>query len=351
MQRTLAVACLVLATILVSNVAEAQYQMRNLTSNQVRQTPHTDPLLANAWGLVHGPGTPWWVSDNNSGWSTLYQGNGTQVTALKVLIPTAGNGPSLPTGLNGPGTPTGIVFNGSGDFQVQGWPALFLFATLDGTISGWAPQSNKNQAILAVDNSANKAVFTGLAITSRASGNMLYAADEANGVVDVYDASFNFVKSFTDATLPAGFAPFGIQDINGLLYVTFADVNGGSGGFVDQFTEDGTLVGGKPLIQGAPLSQPWGVAVAPANFGPLGNTILVSNNTNFGTINAFNATTGKLVGTLKDTTGKPIQIDQLWGIGFGDGLGKNGTARQLYFTAGPANNLAGTFGVINVAKQ
>jgi len=348
--RTLAVACLALATILLSSRAQGQYQLRNLTSNQVKQTPHTDPLLANGWGLVHGPGTPWWVSDNASGWSTLYEGNGSQIMALKVLIPTAGNGPSLPTGLNGPGSPTGIVFNASGDFQVQGWPSFFLFATLDGTISGWAPQSNKNQAILAVDNSASQTVYTGLAITRRTSGNLLYAADEANGKVDMYDANFNLVKSFTDTMLPAGFAPFGIQDINGLLYVTFVDVSGGSGGFVDQFTEDGTLVGGKPLIQGTPLNQPWGIAAAPANFGPLSNTLLIANNTNFGTINAFNATTGKFVGTLKDTTGKPIRIDQLWGIGFGDGLGKNGSPRQLFFTAGPANNLAGTFGVINVGK-
>ena len=134
--------------------------------------------------------------------------------------------------------------------------SLFLFATLDGTISGWAPQANFNEAILAVDNSANKAVYTGLAITNRASGNLLYAADQANGKVDIYDGNFTFVKSFTSTTLPAGFAPFGIQDINGLLYVTFADVNGGSGGFVDLFKEDGTFV--KTLIQGAPLNQPWG---------------------------------------------------------------------------------------------
>lgn len=351
MQRTLAVVCLALATMFVSTVAEAQYQLKNLVSNQVKQAVHTDPLLVNGWGLVHGPGTPWWVSDNNSGWSTLYEANGNQVTALKVLIPTAGNGPSSPTGLNGPGSPTGVVFNGSNDFQVQGWSSIFLFATLDGTINGWAPQSNRNEAIQAVDNSANNAVYTGLAITSRTSGNLLYAADEANGVVDVYDANFNFVKSFTDPTLPAGFAPFGIRDINGLLYVTFANVSGASGGFVDQFTEDGTLVGGHSLIEGAPLNQPWGIAAAPANFGPLSNTLLISNNTNAGAINAFNATTGKFVGTVKDTMGNVIHIDQLWGIGFGDGLGKNGPPNELFFAAGPDNNLAGIFGSIVFEKQ
>jgi uncharacterized protein (TIGR03118 family) len=328
---------------MVSSMAVAQYQLKNLDSNQVKQAGHDDPLIVNAWGMVHAPGSPWWISDAGSGWSTLYDGRG-NIQSLKVLIPTAGNGPGSPSGLNGPGTPTGIVFNGSSDFQLGGWSTFFLFATLDGTISGWAPQTNANQAILAVDNSSKKSVYTGLAITNKASGNFLYAADEANGKVDVYDGTFNFVKSFTDSSLPAGFAPFGIQDINGLLYVAFASVTGGDGGFIDVFQEDGTFV--KTLIQGLPLNQPWGIAVAPRNFGPLSNTLLVSNNTDTGTINGFNPTTGKFVGKVKDTKGKPIVIDQLWGIGFGDGLGQNGIPNHLYFTAGPSNNLAGTFGVI-----
>ena len=343
-RRTFAVACLGLAMLLMSSMAVAQYKLKNLDSNQVGQAGHTDQLIVNAWGLVHAPGSPWWVSDNNSGWSTLYDGTGTQVTGLKVLIPTAGNGPSSPSGLNGPGSPTGIVFNGSNDFQVQGWAAIFLFATLDGTISGWAPQSNFNEAILAVDNSSKGSVYTGLAITSRTSGNMLYAADVANNKVDMYDANFSLVKSFTDTAVPAGFAPFGITDINGLLYVAFASVSGGSGGFIDEFKEDGTFV--KTLIQGSPLNQPWGMAAAPRNFGPLSNTLLVSNNTNTGTINGFDPITGSFVGKIKDTNGKPIVIDQLWGIGFPDNTGANGVPNHLYFTAGPKNNLAGTFGVI-----
>jgi uncharacterized protein (TIGR03118 family) len=337
---------------LASSTALAQYHLTNLSSNQVKQARHIDPLLVNGWGLVHGPGTPWWISDNNSGWSTLYDGNGNQIQQLKVLIPTAQNGPTSPKGLNGPGSPTGIVFNatavpnGAQEFQVQGWAAKFLFATLDGTISGWAPQSNFNEAILAVDNSSKKSVYTGLAITNRSSGNLLYATDLANNKVDVFDANFTLVNSFTDATLPAGFAPFGIQDINGLVYVAFASVSGASGGFVDQFTEDGKLMNGKPLIQGAPLNQPWGIAAAPPNFGPLSNTLLVSNNTDTGTINAFDSATGKFVETVRNEDGKPIRIDQLWGIGFGDGLGKNGAANQLFFAAGPSGNQAGTFGMI-----
>jgi uncharacterized protein (TIGR03118 family) len=160
------------------------------------------------------------------------------------------------------------------------------------------------------------------------------------------------VKSFTDSTLPAGFAPFGIRDINGIVYVAFADVAGGPGGFVEQFTEDGTPVSpGKPLIQGAPLNQPWGIAWAPANFGRFSNMLLISNNTDRGTIQAFNPANGKPVGTIRNEDGDPIVIDQLWGIDFGDGLGRNGAANELFFTAGPKNNFVGTFGKIVVSND
>jgi uncharacterized protein (TIGR03118 family) len=342
-RRSSFIACLGFALVLFSNASLAQYQLTNLSSNQVHAARHTDPLLVNGWGLVHASGSPWWVSDNNSGWSTLYDGGGNLVQTLKVLIPTAGE--------NGPGSPTGIVTNGSNEFQVQGWASIFLFATLDGTISGWAPQSNFNAAIVAVNNSANGSVYTGLAITNKTSGNFLYAADVANNKVDIYDANFSLVTSFTDATLPAGFAPFGIRDIDGLVYVTFADVSGGSGGFVDVFKEDGTLVTpGKHLLQGAPLNQPWGIAAAPRNFGSLSNTLLISNNTNNGTINAFDGLTGQFVGRMKDTKGKAIVINQLWGIDFGDGTGNNGGTNELFFTSGPGGNLAGTFGVIRPMK-
>jgi len=326
-----------LALMFTSSAALAQYQLTNLASNQVGLTKHTDPLLVNAWGLVYAPGSPFWISDNGSGWSTLYDGAGNK-QGLQVLIPSA-------TG-QGPGSPTGIVFNGSNDFQVQGWASIFLFATLDGTISGWAPQSNPNAAIIAVNKSG--AVYTGLAITSRTSGNVLFAADNANNKVDMYDASFNLLSSFTDATVPAGFAPFGIQDIDGLVFVSFASQTGGSGGYIDIYSEGGVFL--KRLAQGWPLNQPWGFAAAPKNFGTLSNTLLVSNNINKnGTINGFNALTGQFVGTVTDKNGKNIDIDQLWGIDFGGGSGADGNKNALYFTAGPNNNLAGTFGMITVA--
>jgi uncharacterized protein (TIGR03118 family) len=336
MQRTLAfTVCLGLAVLFTSSAAVAQYQLTNLVSNQVGGARHIDPLLVNGWGLVYGPGGPFWLSDQGSGWSTLYDGKGNK-RSLEVLIPSA-------TGA-GPGQPTGIVFNGSQDFSVQGWPAVFLFATLDGTISGWAPQSNPNEAIIAVNNAATGAVYTGLAITNKPSGNFLYAADIANNKVDVYDANFSLVTSFTDSTLPAGNAPFGIQDLNGLLYVAFAPIDESPTGYVDIYQEDGTFV--RQLIAGNHLAQPWGFAVAPKNFGPLSNTLLVANNTNSATINGYNLETGQFVGTVKGANGKAIHINQLWGIEFGGGTAKNGRTNQLFFTAGPAGNLAGTFGVI-----
>src|SRR5258707_3892779 len=323
-----------LVFLFVSSTALAQYQLTNLVSNQSGAARHTDPLLVNAWGLVHGPGTPWWVSDNASGWSTLYNAAGVRLAQPLVELPTASGGVV--------GSPTGIVFNGSQEFQVQGFPSIFLFATLDGTISGWAPQVDPNNAIIAVTTPG--ASYTGLAITSKASGNFLFAADNANNKVDMYDGTFTLVKSFTDTTLPAGFAPNGIRDLAGLVYVAFASTSGAAGGFIDIFKEYGTFL--KLMAQGPPLNQPWGLAAAPSNFGPLSNTLLVSNNTNTGSINGFNAITGQFVGAVKDTTGKVIRIDQLWGIDFGDGLGRNGGKNRLFFTSGPDNNFAGTFGTI-----
>ena len=341
-------ACLGLGLLMVSAPSEAQYRLTNLVSNQVSsQAPTIDPLLANPWGLVRGATTPWWISDNDTGWSTLYQANGTQV-ALRVSIPTAGNGPSMPTGLNGPGTPTGVVFNGSStDFQIQGMPTSFIFATLDGTISAWAHGVNANQSMIVADNSVNKASYTGLAVTNRPSGNILYAADNTNNHIDMFDSSFNLIGHFEDPSIPSNFSVFGIQDINGLVYVTYAIPNAGAGGFVDVFHEDGTQP--KTLIKGLPLNQAWGMTLAPGNFGPLSNTLLVSNNAAAGTINAFNPTTGKFVGTISDEQGKPIVLNNLWAVAFGGGTAANGATNQLFVTVGNGigtNTLAGTFASI-----
>ena len=339
--------CLGLALLMGPALSQAQYHLTNLVSNQVdSHATSIDPLLANPWGLARSAGSPWWISDNDTGWSTIYNAAGT-LEALKVAIPTAGNGPLEPTGLNGPGTPTGIVYNGSKtDFLVSGVASSFIFAALDGTISAW-PGLNKNLATLKVDNSASKASYTGLAITANASGNYLYAADAANNKIDVFDGSFALVKSFGDPAIPSTFSVFGVQDINGLVYVTYAVPNVGAGGYVDVFKEDGTFV--KTLIQGWPLNQAWGIALAPGNFGPLSNTLLVSNNSVEGTINGFDLATGKFVGTIRDERGRKIVLNNLWGIAFGGGTANNGATNQLFVTVGQGigtNELAGTFASI-----
>jgi uncharacterized protein (TIGR03118 family) len=327
-----------LVLISISSTALAQYAVSNLTSNQAGKGKHTDPLLINAWGLVYGPNAPFWVSDEGNGWSTLYDGTGTP-QSLQVIVHTH-NG-------SGFGTPTGIVYNGSSQFQIDSWPSAFMFATLDGSIQGWS-HFDSSQTLVGVDNSGSGSSYTGLAVTSHSSGNFVYAADFANNKIDVYDGTFTFVKSFTDSKIPKGFVPFNIQDINGTLYVTFVSASGASGGYVDTFKEDGTLI--KRLIHGKPLNQPWGLAIAPKNFGPLSNTLLVANNTNTSTISGFNVKTGKLVGTMMTKAGKPLKIDQLWGIDFGGGSSSNGRTDQLFFAAGPKNNADGLFGAISFKK-
>ncbi len=324
---------LVLALSVASSLAFAQYTATTLVKSTGKKG---DPDLINPWGLAYAPGEPFWLSDEGWGVSTLYTGAGVK-QSLVVTVPSASG--------SGLGSPTGIVYNGSSEFQIDTWTSAFLFCTLDGTISGWS-HFDPDNALIAVNNSSSGAIYTGLAITSHSSGNLLYAADFWNNKVDVYNGTFQLANSFTDTNLPAGFAPFGIQDINGQVYVAFAATNGGKGGYIDIFEENGTFV--KTLISGKPLDQPWGFAVAPSNFGTLSSTLLISNNTNTGTINGFNPTTGAFVGTVETSAGKAIKINQIWGIEFGGGSSNNGNTNQLFYTAGPKNNAAGIFGVINV---
>lgn len=323
-----------LTLMFASGTALAQYTGTLLDTNLPGKGNHTDPLLVNAWGLAYAPGGPFWVSDEGSGWSTLYDGSGNP-QSLQVIIPAA-NG-------TGTGSPTGIVYNGSQEFQIDSWPSEFMFATLDGTIQGWSHFS-PSASLIAVNNSKSNASYTGLAVTSKASGNTLYAANFNSGMVEMYNGQFQLIGTFRDSMLPSGVVPFGIQDINGQVYVAYAKSNEGPGGLVDIYSEEGILV--KRLTHDSHLNQPWGFAIAPSNFGPLSNTLLVSNNTNTGTINGFDPTTGKFVGTVTSSNGKPITINQLWGIEFGGGTSSNGQTNQLFFTAGPANNLDGAFGYI-----
>jgi len=335
MQRLFDRALFVLAgfvLVLTANAALAQYQVTNLDSDLKGKAKHQDTLLKNAWGLAYAPGGPFWISDEASGWTTLYDGTGV-IQSIKATIPSASG--------TGPGTPTGIVYNASTEFKIRNWTSVFLFATLDGTISGWSG-FNASAALLGATKA--NAAYTGLAITHKSSGNVLFAADNASNMIDIYDANFKFVKSFTDTTIPAGFSVFGIQDIGGNLYVSYASTSGAAGGYIDIFGEDGTFM--KRLTHGKPLNQPWGIATAPKNFGPLSGLLLVSNNAAGGTINGFNLTTGKFVATMLNASLKPLVISGLWGIGFGGGTSANGNTNQLFFTAGP-NDTDGYFGVIN----
>ena len=324
-----------LTLVAVSSTALAQYKLTNLTSNQTGKAKHVDPLLVNGWGLAYGPGNPFWVSDAGNGWSTLYDGMGVP-QSLQVIVPLA-NG-------TGFGSPTGIAFNASPEFQIRNWASLFLFCTLDGSIQGWST-FNTSASLVAVNNSAKKAVYTGLGVTTKASGNVLFVANVASGKVEMYSATFKLIKSFTDPKVPKNFGAFNVQDIGGKVYVTFAEKTGKAGGYVDIFSEAGVLL--TRLISGGPLNQPWGLAMAPANFGKLSNTLLVGNNIDTAsTISGFDPKTGKLVGTMMDTKGKAIGIDQLWGIEFGGGTPANGKTNQLFFAAGPNANVNGLFGVI-----
>ncbi len=344
-------AALVLS-VLVITTASAQYIRTDLVSNQPGVAPNTDPHLVNAWGLVALPTSPWWVSDNGTGFSTLYNGAGQQIQ-LFVTIPPA---PGSPAGTLG--TPTGIVGNISTiptDFTIteNGVSArsIFIFATLDGTISGWNPviggATGNSHATIAVDRSGAGAVYTGLATATNVAGQtFLYAADGGpNRRVDMFDGTFNLVTSFNDPAIPKNFTPYGIQAINGNIWVTFTALNKAQGGFVDVFDTAGNLLR-HSAVRG-PLHSPWGIALAPADFGPMSNAILISNNISRGRINAFNPETGQFLGPLRDANGKAIEVDGIWALEFGHDTVTNGAHNQLFFTAGPNNYANGLFGVIS----
>jgi uncharacterized protein (TIGR03118 family) len=329
----------------------------DLVSNQPGVAPTTDPRLANGWGLVALPTSPWWVSDNDTGFSTLYNGAGQQIP-LFVTIPPA---PGSPAGTLG--TPTGIVGNistNANDFTITendiSRPSVFIFATLDGTISGWNPAvapvnpiTGISHATIAANRSDVGATYTGLAIATNQAGTFLYAADGGpNRRIDMFDGTFHLMKSFDDPDIPKGFTPYGIQTINRHIWVTFTALNKAQGDFVDVFDTEGNLV--KHFAVHGPLHSPWGVALAPADFGPMSNAILISNNITRGRINAFNPETGQFLGPLRDANGKVIEVDNIWALQFGqDAAGNaNGAHNQLFFTAGPDSYANGLFGVITV---
>jgi len=329
------------------------FTQTDLVSNQTGKAPVTDANLTNAWGLARTGAGPWWVADNHSGVSTIYDGNGTPFPVGSPLVVTVPPPAASPPGAQS--SPTGLVVNTTTDFVVtQGaasGPALFIFATEDGTISGWNQTVNVGEAVLVVDDSDEGAIYKGLALGSDAGSNRLYTTDFHGGSVDAYDGSFVEIESstaFIDPGIPAGFAPFGVQNVNGQIYVTYAkqdddkedDVPGAGNGYVDIFQPNGTFV--RRFASKGQLNSPWGIVQAPESFGKFGGAILIGNFGD-GHINAFDATSGAFLGQLNRPGGGAVAIPGLWGLAFGNDAGA-GSSDALYFTAGPNDEVNGLFG-------
>jgi uncharacterized protein (TIGR03118 family) len=330
-RRTLAcLASLIVLVGIIPSPAAAQYAITNLVSNQKGKAKHQDKALVNAWGMSFFPGSPFWISDYGTGVSTFYSGKGVKAGQITVTP-----------------TVTGQVANSTTDFVVsqggKSGAAVFIFDSFEpGTISGWNPSVNPSAAVVAVN--AN-AWYTGLAIGTNNGANFLFGADNLNNKVDIYDGTFKLVGSFTDSKL-TGMSAYNVQNINGQLFVTFSAGFGGAGA-VDIFSTSGKLI--KRLTKSAHLKGPWGLALAPKNFGPASNALLVGN-LGDGRISAFDPKTGKFISQLKGTNGKPVSIDGLWALAFGQGGGSNGNPNQLFFTAGPNEYANGLFGMISFKK-
>ncbi len=333
-------------------------QQTNLVSDVDQFAKHTDANLVNAWGLAYLPMGPFWIADNHTGKLTLYGSNGDPFPTnpsppLVVTVPP-------PAGGAGPAAPTGLVANTGGDFVVSenglSGSSLFIVVTEDGTISGWSPAVDPLNAIRMVDRSADGAVYKGAALATVGGTSFLYATDFHNGRVDVFDASFAFVKSFSDPMTPQDFAPFGIANLEGFIVVTFAkqklpdkadDDAGPGNGAVDAFDTDGNLV--RRLAAGGALNSPWGLAIAPASFLIPGRSSLLVGNFGDGRINAFDLRTGFPLGRLRDASCRPISIPGLWALAFGNDF-LAGEPDILYFTAGPEDESHGLFGKLKVAR-
>lgn len=336
------------ATFVGSSMA---YTQTNLVSNISGLAKVTDANVVNSWGIAHLPTGPWWVADNGMGVSTVYNGNGTPFPVGSPLVVT------IPGLDNNSASPTGIVANSESKFNVTaGKPARFIFVTEDGTISAWNPNVDPAKAILMVNNSPD-AVYKGVTIDSDTNGTFLYAANFRQGKIDVFDTDFKSVtmdpSAFVDSQLPAGYAPFNIQMVDGNLVVAFAEpdsakhdeVDGPGLGYVDIFDPDGKLM--MRLEHGNWLNAPWGVTMAPANFGIFSNDLLIGN-FGSGQISAFDSKNGTFKGFLENESNEPIVIDGLWGLGFGNNANA-GSSDTLFFAAGINKEQDGLFGNIVVS--
>jgi uncharacterized protein (TIGR03118 family) len=326
----------------------SHYRQANLISDIPGVARITDANLVNPWGMAASPSSPLWIADNGTGVSTLYTGgvNGSipQIVPLVVSIPE--------------GAPTGVVFNPTGDFVItndhKSAAANFIFDSEAGRLTAWSKAVSGTTA--QVEFSDPSAVYKGLAVGKRDGASYLFATNFHGNRIDVFNSKFVKVGSpggFTDPGIPAGYAPFGIQSLNGNLYVTYAeqdaakhdDVKGAGHGFVDVYDTAGHLLG--RLITRGALNSPWGLVIAPAEFGAFSGDLLVGNFGD-GAINAYDPRTGDFKGALVNTDGNPIAIDSLWGLRFGNGT--TGTTHTLMFTAGIGAEGHGLFGEITLAK-
>ena len=334
-----------------ARVSAQHYQQTNLVSDVPGLAQFTDPDLVNPWGLTASGSGPWWVSDEGTGLSTLYNGAGVKQSLVVTVAP-------LPMSPD-PATPTGIVFNGSNDFQLMaglpGTAARFIFVTDTGTISGWNPTVNPTNSVLKVNNSASGAVYLGVTIAQSGGLNRLYVANFSGARIDVFDANYVAVTlppgAFVDPELPEGYAPFNVQNINGDVYVAYAKQNedgdeeeaGRKLGYVTVFDGSGMLL--QRFEHGPWMNAPWGLAMAPAEgFGKSSGKLLVGM-FGSGEVATFDPATGDFTGLLRDRHGRPITIEGLWALRFGNG-GSAGPTTTLFFTAGIDDEEHGLFGTI-----
>jgi uncharacterized protein (TIGR03118 family) len=344
-----------LALALWAAPAGALYSETDLISDGFVPALTVDTAFVNPWGIVYPPGGPFWINENGSGNSALFNSTGQPFPIANPLVVTVPPPSGSPPGTTS--NPTGIVFNGSTtDFLITpGNAARFMFATENGTIAGWNPTVNPTQAVTVINNSATGAVYKGATVLSNGTTNLLYAANFAQGRVEVFNSSFSPVRSFTGANLPPGFAPFNVQALNGHLFVTYAllgpsgrdDMAGPGNGFVDEFDANGTFL--RRVTSGGTLNSPWGLAFAPATFGEFANDLIVGNFGD-GRLNAFDPATGQFRGQLLDSNGNPIAIDGLWGLIVGNG-GNGGDPNFIYFAAGIDEEQHGLFGSVRAIPE
>jgi len=331
LDRLVKVACTIAFTFAPAYIHADSFTQTNLVSNVPNLANTTDPNLKNPWGVSFSETSPFWISNQASGNSTLYDGAG-NIAPLVVTIP--GGGP--------PSGPTGQVFNSAPGFTLSnGNSALFIFDTLNGTIAGWnGGLGTTAQTVVPTSG----AVYTGLTQNTSNGSTYLYAAD-STGTIHVFNSTWHdvtnttFAGKFADPSLPTGFTPFNVQSIGSDIYVTYA---GSSGGFVDEFDSSGNFI--KRIASGGPLSSPWGITLAPAGFGSFSNDLLIGNFGN-GEILAYNPMTDAFIGTIDGKNGQPLVNDFLWSIETRTG-GTNTNLNAVYFTAGIDNQQDGLFGEI-----